>query len=173
MWSIVIEIIIVILILGVGGPFWACLLAPGQLISIFNDREKLSQVFGDIGRAQLLQEPTYPTIESYEYNISLTMRAASATYCKTRNYCFLASILLIAGSYLLGIGYLIGNAVLFILLLFSPTTKTSNQKNLLDDLYRVSVNLAKWDHENPSDCKPFCESKPETLLVLYQVISSL
>ena len=173
--SIVIEVILGFVLLGVSSAFWNCVNSPKFLAKTLGDYDELKKFYDHLGVDKIRQEgeKVNPINEKlgFSTNIILWMKASISALDNTRNMLVLVIVGILIGSYFLGNVFLFINIVLFIIMAF-PNIAASAQNNIFSDIHTIMLNVYKWNKVNHSECERFCNvEQPRILKNIYKVVT--
>lgn len=172
LWKAIFEIAIVVGLLATGGSFWACAKSPGHLTRILRDPNELRRIFDFIGRDKLIEESSRiePVFGSFANNMVALGAAHLRALSGTRNLMLIASAVLLFLSYLLGIYFLIANAILFVLLA-AVDIPVSAKNNNATHVHELIGNIYKWYQLDSTGCFDYCTRQSPMLRELYQLVA--
>ncbi len=174
-WHILLEIVLVLVLVFAGGPFWACLKAPRHLRSMLADPGELRRVIELIGYERLnadAQEIKAPPLGSYGDTIVIWDGAHYTSLSSTRNWLLFIVLVALAASLWMGVWYFAVSLLVFAALGFEQlpaVAKGNNAKHLPS----VMLNLIKWRQEDGPACEAFCYEKCPEYRNLYDLLGSL
>ena len=170
--KIIIEIVLGVILLVISSGFWNCVKSPKFLAKTLSNYEELKKFFDNFVKDKIEQESDVvdPKI-GFSSNIILWMKASMAALDRTRNIMLFFIIVILIGSYFLGIVFLLINIALFFLMAF-PSIAASAQNNILSDIHTIMLNVYKWNKVNHGECEHFCNiEQPRILKNIYKIIN--
>ncbi|MGA3163223.1 MAG: hypothetical protein ABSD77_03360 [Verrucomicrobiota bacterium] len=171
-WKIIVEVVLVAGLLAAGGGFWVCAKSRGHFIRFIRDQNELKRLFDFIGRDKFIAEATtiQPVFGSFADNMVALGRVHFAALDQTRSLTFIATAILLAVSYLLGIYFLIANVILFALLAVGDISGWA-KNNSATHAHELIGNIYKWYQTDPEACCDYCCRKSPMLTDLYHLIA--
>ena len=173
--KIIIEIILGLILAGVGSTFWNCVKSPKILGKLLDDYDELKRFYNNfLRKKQNWQEieKDEPKIGYYE-EITCWMKASLFALDKARNMMLVVIIGIFIASYFLGSIFLFINIVLFAILLFPlDRIHSSALANLFQDIHKIMFNVYKWNHVHHAECQHFCNiEQPRIFKNIYRVVT--
>ncbi|MGD0349434.1 MAG: hypothetical protein ABSB84_03865 [Verrucomicrobiota bacterium] len=171
-WKIIVEVVLVVGLLAAGGSFWVCAKSRRHFIRFIRDQNALKQLYDFIGRDKFIAEATTiePVFGSFADNMVALGRVHFAALDQTRNLTFIATAILLAGSYLLGIYFLIANVILFALLGVGDISGWAKNSSATH-AHELIGNIYKWYQTDPEACCDYCCRKSPMLTDLYHLVA--
>jgi hypothetical protein len=171
-WKIIAEVVLVAGLLAAGGSFWVCAKSRGHFVRFIRDQSALKQFFDFTGRDKFITEAATiePVFESFADNMVALDRIHFAALDRTRNLTFIATAILLAGSYLLGIYFLIVNVILFALLGVGDISGWAKNSSATH-AHELIGNIYKWYQTDPETCCDYCCRKSPMLTNLYHLVA--
>lgn len=174
MWRIVIEIVFVVALFFLGSSFWACLKAPAHLRRMLADESELRRLIDHFAWDKLYAEAQ--NIKPLPVGYGGMLRIWDAAHHKSlslpRNYLGVGAVVVLAGSWYLGVGYFLVSAAIFTLMGFSDVPASAKNNNA-SHLRPVILNLIRWVREDQQACAAFCKVEHAEYRNLFNVLTSL
>lgn len=171
-WKIVVEVILFLGLVAVGGPFWVCAKSRGHFARFIRDRNSLMQLLDSIGRETLIQETTTiePVFGSFADNMVCLGMVHFRTMDRTRNFMLIAVATLLALSYWLGLYFFIINVIVFALLGIGDISGYAKSYSATH-AHELIGNIYKWYQMDPRACFDYCCRKSPMLTELYHLVA--
>jgi hypothetical protein len=171
-WKIIVEFVLVVGLLAAGGSFWVCAKARGHFVRFIRDQNALKQFFDVIGHDKLIAEAAIiePVFGSFADNMVALGKVHFGAMDQTRNLTFIAVSVLLVGSYLLGIYFLIANVILFVLLGVGDVSGWA-KTNSATHAHELIGNIYKWYQTDPEACCDYCCRKSPMLADIYHLVA--
>ena len=171
-WKIIFELCLGVGLLAAGGSFWACAKSRSHLSRFLRDPNELKRLFDFIGRDKLIEESAViePVFGSFADNMMNLGRAHLAALKRTRNRMLVATAVLLFLSYLLGVYFLIANAILFALLA-AGDIPVSAKNNNATHVHELIGNVCKWYQTDSTGCFDYCTRQSPMLSEVYHLVA--
>ena len=173
--KIIIEIILGFILLAASSGFWNCVKSPKFFAKTLGDYDELKKFFHHLEKEKIKQESekVTPVNEKlgFSTNIVLWIEASISALDKTRNMLAVVIIGILVVSYFLGNIFLLINVVLFVIVAFQGIS-ASAQNNIFFDIFKIMLNVYKWNKVNKDECEHFCNiEQPRILRNIYKVVT--
>lgn len=168
---ILIEVIILVAILFVGHSLWQLFKRDRFMKNVVGNQSLLDQF---ISKDLFVNPPQRVALFAQKndigwfMNIQILLRADKSTQRRIEAAYLILVLLLLAGSYLLGIGFLIINSICFLLLNFFPVSDTA-KRNALENLHCLALILHRWRSDNTLECDQWIQ-QATSLQKLYNAV---
>ena len=171
-WKIIVEVALAVGLLAVGGSFWVCAKSRGHFAKFIQDQDALKQLFNLIGRDKLIAQAATiePIFGSFGDNMVALGKIHFTAMDQTRNLTFIATAILLVGSYLLGNYFFIANIILFVLLGVGDISGYA-KSNSATHAQELIGNIYKWYQTDPEACCDYCCRKSPMLTDLYHLVA--
>jgi hypothetical protein len=173
-WRIVAEVLFVVALLFLSSSFWACLKAPAHLRRMLADETELRRLIEHFVWDTLYSEAqnVRPLPMGYGNTLVIWDAAHYKSLSSTRNYLGVGAVLVLAGSWWLGVGYFLVNARIFALMGLSDVPASAKNNNARH-LPTVILNLTRWIMEDKAACMTFCTVEHAEYRTLYDIVVSM
>lgn len=172
MAAIILEVVVAILIVGLGAAFWSAYKAPKYLRKMLDDENELKRILiSETGELQINNfENGKPMPGDYFIErIDKILGSCRNEYNKFRYVCLTIILLLIGASVFLGKIYLALNVLVFVLLSGINAVEPVKKK-LADNIIAVATGIAKWHGTNSGECGDYCNARTE-LKLLHAIVA--
>ena len=173
--KIITEFVLGMILLALGAGFWACVKSPSFIADILSNRKAIERYINKIGIIKIIEDSKEikPIVDSYSYNMIMLLKEGIGSLDQARNMNLIIGLIIIGGSYFLGLTFLLINIVIFLLTAGFPLP-ASAQNNAFSDVYSLILNVYKWNNDSPEECKNFCLNEQYRLLKnIYIVVLDL
>jgi len=158
-FTILIELLILAILLFFGDSFWQLVKRDRFMKNAVNDQQLLDNF---ITKEFFLNPPARVALYAQKndigwfMNIHVLLKSDRATQSKMKTIYLIIVLLLLAGSYMLGMTFLVINLVCFMLLTMLPISNAA-KVNTLENILCLALILHHWRSENTLECDQWIE----------------
>lgn len=172
-WKYVIEAVIVLVLMGLSASFWSLLKAPRHLRIILSDPKELKAFLDFLNPQTVLREAETiePVFDSYEKNIKLFKESHFGALRQSQVPLLFLSVIILIGSYFMGISYLVANTAIFFVPALLPMVSSAKNQNMTY-IRTIILNLLKWNSIDPDGCSAYCQTTHSEYKTLYELLKN-